>query len=176
MRKLTVLLSISITFLFFTLTIASASGQSSYSEDRSRIENLIARYTFALDFRDADAYASTFTEDGILDSGIGIKKGREEIKSIIALMNGFNGNSNNAEVRRHIISNIVLKIEGDKAVGRAYWHSVKMDKASGIPAFISFGHYEDEYVKVNGEWFFSKRKIYNEKRPNRSAKGTNPAW
>ena len=173
MKKLTVLITTSITFLFLTLTIAAASGQSSYSENRSRIENLIARYTFALDFKDADAYASTFSENGILDSGIGIKKGREEIKSVIALMNGFNGN---AEVRRHIISNIVLKIEGDKAVGRAYWHSVKMDKVSGAPAFISFGHYEDEYVKVNGEWFFSKRKIYNEKRPNRSAKGPNPAW
>jgi hypothetical protein len=26
----------------------------------------------------------------------------------------------------------------------------------------SFGHYEDELVKVDGEWLFSLRKIYNE--------------
>jgi hypothetical protein len=26
----------------------------------------------------------------------------------------------------------------------------------------SFGYYEDELVKVDGEWLFSPRKIYNE--------------
>jgi len=25
-----------------------------------------------------------------------------------------------------------------------------------------FGHYEDELAKVNGQWFFTKRKIYND--------------
>lgn len=40
---------------------------ASYAEDRAAIEHLMARYLFALDFFDADAYASCFTEDGVLD-------------------------------------------------------------------------------------------------------------
>jgi hypothetical protein len=39
------------------------------------------------------------------------------------------------------------------------------------------GHYEDELVKVNGQWFFSKRKIYNEGSAKWQYKGgVNPAW
>lgn len=40
----------------------------------------------------------------------------------------------------------------------------------------SFGHYEDEMIKVNGKWLFSKRKIYNEQVDKWVAKGANPAW
>jgi hypothetical protein len=40
-----------------------------------------------------------------------------------------------------------------------------------------FGHYEEEMVKVNGKWFFTKRKIYNEGSARWQYKGTgNPAW
>jgi len=40
-----------------------------------------------------------------------------------------------------------------------------------------FGHYEDELVKVNGQWFFTKRKIYNEGSARWQYKGgVNPAW
>ena len=56
---------------------------SSYAEDRAQIEDLQARYMFALDFQDLDTYASTFTKDGILDI-VGMKwQGREEIKKAI---------------------------------------------------------------------------------------------
>jgi len=40
-----------------------------------------------------------------------------------------------------------------------------------------FGHYEDELVKVNGQWLFTKRKIYNEGSARWQYKGgVNPAW
>src|SRR5262249_328216 len=57
---------------------------SSYAEDRAAIEDLQARYLFALDFHDPDLYVSTFTEDGVLDYGSGEVKGRQAIKDVIA--------------------------------------------------------------------------------------------
>ena len=42
--------------------------------------------------------------------------------------------------------------------------------------FDGYGHYEDELVKVNGQWLFSKRRIYNEGRADCAHKGGNPAW
>ena len=43
--------------------------------------------------------------------------------------------------------------------------------------FDGFGHYEDELVKVNGTWLFTKRKIYNAGRDEWAYKGgKNPAW
>ncbi len=63
---------------------------------------------------------------------------------------------------RHNITNIVLKIDGDKAVGRAYWFHYGNNNPERKAVFGSYGHYEDEMVKVNGQWLFSKRVIYNE--------------
>ena len=58
----------------------SDTGRSSYAEDRAQIEDLQARYLFALDFFDMDTYVSTFTEDGILDIVAYQVQGREEIR------------------------------------------------------------------------------------------------
>jgi hypothetical protein len=66
----------------------SASAQSSYAEDRAEIQNLQARYMFALDFRDGTEYASTFTEDGIFDYTAGKIRGREAIAAFINNMRG----------------------------------------------------------------------------------------
>ena len=161
----------------------SAAGATSYGEDRSLIENLQARYLFALDFHDPDLYVSTFTPDGVLDYGTGDVRGREAIKKVIAGMPG-NAQAQTAAEKtglrpaagRHHISNIVLKIAGNKAIGRAYWFHTGNDNPQRSATLGGFGHYEDELVKVNGEWLFSKRTIYNEGNAQWAAKGGNPAW
>ena len=50
-----------------TTGVKSSSYNRNYAEDRAQIEDLQARYLFALDHFDLDTYVSTFTEDGILD-------------------------------------------------------------------------------------------------------------
>lgn len=77
---------------------------------------------------------------------------------------------------RHNITNIVLKIDGDKAVGRAYWFHYGNDNPERKAVLNSYGHYEDEMVKVNGEWLFSKRVIYNEQMAEWIGPTENPCW
>ena len=48
----------------FTLNVAFADN---YAEDRAAIMDLQGCYLFALDFHDAETYASTFAEDGIIN-------------------------------------------------------------------------------------------------------------
>jgi hypothetical protein len=166
----------------------SAAG-TSYGEDRAQIEDLQARYLFALDFHDPNLYASTFTPDGVLDYGEGDVRGRDAIIKVIA---GMPGNrpapAASATVAgdkpalrpaagRHQITNIVLKIDGNKAVGRSSWFHIGNDNPQRSNTIGGFGHYEDDLVKVNGQWFFSKRKIYNEGSAKWQYKaGVNPAW
>ena len=38
-----------------------------YASDRAEIADLMARYLFAMDYNDYDAYAECFAEDGVLD-------------------------------------------------------------------------------------------------------------
>ena len=78
---------------------------------------------------------------------------------------------------RHQITNIVLKITGNKAVGRSSWFHIGNDNPQRSNTIGGFGHYEDEMVKVNGQWFFTKRTIFNEGSARWQYKGDrNPAW
>jgi hypothetical protein len=159
------------------------SEADSYAEDRALIEDLQARYMFALDFGDLDKYVATFTEDGILDIGEGEWRSRDTIRKILSAMPKPEEPpadtytlKQHPPTGRHSITNIVLKIEGDTAYGRAYWFHMSNRNPQRSATLDSYGHYEDVIVKINGVWLFSKRKIYNEQVSKWSAPHTNPCW
>jgi hypothetical protein len=167
-------------FLAAALACATGIAHAGYGDDRALIEDLQARYLFAFDFGDPQGYANTFAPDGILDFGWGEIKGREAIAKFIV-----DGRKRTEEARaktpvgqrpsigRHIINNIVVKIDGNKARGVAYWsHMTSGPDGRGGVDF--FGHYEDELVKVNGEWLFARRRIYNEAVPEWASQYVNP--
>jgi hypothetical protein len=87
MRKMTVPLAFAAVASLITAVVMSTAYQpsvtaqarpaSTYGEDRAAIEDLQARYLFALDFHDPDLHVTTFTEDGMLDYGSGDVKGRQ---------------------------------------------------------------------------------------------------
>lgn len=164
--------------LALTLTACSRPAESSYGDDRAKIEDLQARYLFAFDWNDAEAYANTFAEDGVLNFGWGEIKGRQAIRDFIDPPGeqpapAATPEGERPRVGRHIISNIVVNIDGDKATGRAYWtHMTTGPTGYGTVDF--FGHYEDEMVKVDGEWLFSSRHVYNEAIPEWAAGANNP--
>jgi len=146
----------------------AAPAPDSYAADRARIENLQARYLFAMDFRDAQSYAATFTEDGVLDYGAGQLKGRQAIHDMVA---GFRERAATLQPGegppkgRHSITSMVIDVQGDRATSVAYWFLMGNDNPERKTQLESFGHYEDELVKIDGQWLFSLRKIYNEEVP-----------
>jgi SnoaL-like protein len=182
MRKSIILLVGNVFALLPMLVGVPAFAADSYADDRAKIENLQARYMFAMDWRDADTYASCFTENGVLDYAGGVENGRKAIHDMIVRMRerGEKAAKENPGQRqgwmRHNITNIVLKIDGNKAIGRAYWTEFENRKDVNHAEIGAFGHYEDELVKINGEWFFTKRKIYNEQMEKRAASSKSPAW
>ena len=186
MRKWVILLLSTVAALPLILTVYGTSARTnagSYGEDRARIEDLQARYLFALDFYDLDTDVSTFTEDGVLDI-IGYKvKGRDAIRKALEDARAVFNVSGNEDAQkpypatgRHNITNIVLKIDGDRAVGRAYWFHYGNNNPERRAEVDAYGHYEDELVKVNGQWLFSKRVIYNENNAEWIAPAQNPSW
>lgn len=149
------------------LLLAGCEG-SSYAEDRALIEDLQARYLFAMDFHDPDAYAATFAEDGVLDFGAGQLKGREAIRNMVARTRERLASQQPGEGPprgRHSITNKVITIDGNEARSVAYWFLMSNDNPERQSVLDSYGHYEDELVKVNGQWLFRRRKIYNEEVP-----------
>lgn len=172
--------SFSLYFAAAALACVASIAYAGYGDDRALIEDLQARYLFAFDFGDPEGYSGTFAPDGILDFGWGEIKGRDAIAKFIV-----DGRKRTEEARaktpagqrpnvgRHIISNIVVKVDGNKARALAYWsHMTSGPDGRGGVDF--FGHYEDELVKVNGEWLFARRRIYNEAVPEWASQYTNP--
>lgn len=153
----------------------------SYADDRAEIEDLMARYLFALDFFDAQAYADCFTEDGVLDWAGGTVEGREAIRAEAAGMKEAMARVFGAEtIVRHFVTNIAIAVDGDRAATRAAWfeayNSGPADpRHARSPVMGSFGHYEDELARVSGRWLFKRRKIFNEFLEGRGAGSGNPA-
>jgi len=189
MRKLTIVSpgSIALLLMVFAVSCASPPASTSYGEDRALIEELQARYMFALDFGDIDTYLTTFTEDGVLDIGTGPIKGHDAIREILGGMPDADSAESKPAPKedsglypgtgRHNITNIAIRINGDKADGRAYWFHYNNQNPERTAVLDSYGHYEDEMVKVNGQWLFSKRRIYNELVADWANKNTeNPCW
>jgi len=190
MRRLStlVLCIVAILSITFIMSYTSADTKvSTYAEDRAQIEDLQARYMFALDFGDMDTYVKTFTKDGVLDI-IGMKwQGRETIFKGLSGMSADRPESPSEgdakekkelypSTGRHNITNIVIKINGNKATGRAYWFHMGNDNPERKATLDSYGYYEDEMEKVNGEWLFSKRVIYNEQMAEWIGSKENPCW
>lgn len=150
-----------------TSAAPDAAPRNDYALDRAQIENLQARYLFAMDFRDPDSYAQTFAEDGVLDFGAGQLKGRDAIRNMIERSRQAGDGPGGPPRGRHSITSIVIDVDGDRATSVAYWFLMVNDSPDRQARVHSFGHYEDELVKVDGQWLFKLRKIYNE--------GT-PAW
>jgi hypothetical protein len=152
-----------------------------YARDRAEIEDLQARYLFALDWQDADAYAATFTTDGVLDWTGGIIRGREGIRAEAAKMRATFAKKEAADAPtrpsrlRHLTSAAVIRVDGDRATSTIEWFEIDNDGKKRYPAVTGYGHFEDELRKVDGKWLISYHKIFNETYENRAAGPKNPA-
>jgi len=159
-----------------------AAYERDYAQDRAEIEDLQSRYLFALNWQDPALYASTFAPDGVLVWAGGTVTGREaiieemqEAKEVDARAAAGVAPLRPAR-RRHFISNLVLRIDGERATARAYWFEFNNDMRDRRPYLGAYGHYQDELRRVDGRWLFTRRQIFNEQRDDMVATDVNPAW
>ncbi|MEO6040924.1 MAG: nuclear transport factor 2 family protein [Croceibacterium sp.] len=151
----------------------------SYAADRAEIADLMARYLFAMDYLDGDAYAECFTEDGVLDYAMGTTRGREAIRAEAAV---FRANIGRIFVRedgtpaklRHLVQHKSIRVAGDKAWHAGLWWEMSDGGPGGALKPESFGTYEDELARTGGRWLFARRKIYNEFLAGRHSGPDNP--
>jgi hypothetical protein len=164
------------------LTLSFAAGNAhaerypdGYGDDRAEIVDLQARYVLAMDYLDADGYAAVFTEDGVLDWARGEVKGRAAIREFMAsgtydLTRGAPeakapDGRNWPSTVRHVITNQVIKVDGDKARAITYWIQFNNNAERNKVEWMLFGSWYDEFAKVDGEWFFTLHRIHNEGHP-----------
>jgi uncharacterized protein (TIGR02246 family) len=119
------------------------------TEDVVAIQQLVARYNFAVDEGDADAFAGTFTPDGEFGAGGQVMRGHDELRAFVTGRAGV-------APRRHVVSSMLVDGDGDRASLRAYLQVFALGDDGSFQVAVQ-GTYDDELVRVPDGWRFARR-------------------
>jgi uncharacterized protein (TIGR02246 family) len=142
---------------------AADAPSAGTAQDRAAIQNLIAKYAFALDTLNADLYASVFAPDAEFSFGGNTYRGRDQIRGVIASIKERRAArpASDGPVPKsyHAITNTLIEFDNDhQAHHRSYWQTITGQ--SGGPFTVGgMGIYEDTIVRTDGEWLIKKREI-----------------
>jgi uncharacterized protein (TIGR02246 family) len=152
-------------FIAFLLTPTLVYAQENLGtyEDRIAVEDVMARYVWAVDSLDADGYVAVFTDDAVIDSNGSLSKGHAEIRKIVTGMiqrrdeNKAKGQP--AANLYHVISSVRITFpKPGEALHHSYWQTMRRDK-DGRMMTAAMGRSEDRLVKRNGRWLIQTRKL-----------------
>jgi hypothetical protein len=124
-------------------------------EDHMAIEQLLMEYGRSLDNRDFVTYSNLFAETGEWTGGFGSFRGPAAIKA--AMEKTFEAAASDIPKGSnfHVLSNIIIDINGDRATASSKFLFVKMDKSKPDPVIA--GRYEDVLIREKGVWKFLQR-------------------
>lgn len=123
-------------------------------EDRLDIQELLARYVWALDTGDADGVVACFTEDGYLDhQPEGRFQGPERIRELLDHL--WYGRPGWFIGRQHLASHLLITREGaDTARLRAYFSILQHDMDYRRSFVFGLGSWNNVCVRRDGAWRF----------------------
>jgi uncharacterized protein (TIGR02246 family) len=124
-------------------------------EDREDIRALILAYGAAHDHRDYKTFASLFAKEGEWVGGLGSAKGPDAIFELMDRTIGHDPKPNGSGTY-HVMTNDQIKIEGDRASATTKWIYLTPGP-DNAPRMVFLGHYDDQFVRENGEWKFLRR-------------------
>lgn len=143
MKKIIALLTV-----FLACTLPAHAAELS-AQDYMEIQQLYARYNLAIDHGEAEAWAATFTPDGVFNTFAGHD-------ALVGFIQDWRQNMHGAALK-HWNSNLSIAGNSQAATGSVYLLLVDF---STKPVSIAFsGTYSDTLVKTKQGWRFSKRTV-----------------
>jgi len=127
---------------------------SAVLEAKDAIRELMAAYAQALDAcRFADV-AACFAADGEWTTDYGAARGPAEIEAFIRGIVPVRGEG---PQRKHYITNIIIKVDGDSAIAVSDYLIIRESEDGLIP--VMGGTYKDRFVKTPAGWRFSRKEL-----------------
>ena len=122
-------------------------------EDRIAIEELNYQYALYVDSMRIDDWVGVFASDGVLDEsefGLGLHAGHDGLRSY--------GDTMRKEVvhQVHLMTNhLIAEVGPDRASGTVF---ALVEAVTNVIGHVRFHvRYDDEYVKLDGQWKFQSR-------------------
>jgi hypothetical protein len=121
-------------------------------QDYNEIQQLYARYAHGIDTHaeDGQAYANTYTDDGVLDVGVRKYEGRA------ALINLAKPPGDPTLV--HVVSNVAIEPSPEGARVVANMAQLTLGEKGKPPVLRGIGRYEDVVVRTPNGWRFKYKK------------------
>ena len=137
----------------WALRAQSAKPATLTAADYLELQQLVARYSYAVDMHggDGSAFAALFTPDGKLGT---LAKGTAQLTAFAAKTNA---DRSGPAFARHYVTNVVIKPAPGGATGRSYLVTIDGAEGSKPTTMLSGGHYDDVYVKTPQGWRIKSR-------------------
>ena len=163
----------------FTASAAAHEYADDYAADRAEIEDLMARYLFAIDYFDWDAYIATFAPDAELEFANGTSRGHAAIRTAVTNFSEGIGRFYHTEdgqpaKLRHVVLQSVIRVEGNRAWGTTLWVEMANNGPDDAMKMGTYGIYEDQFSRLDGQWLIQRRRVLNEFLPGRNSGPENP--
>jgi uncharacterized protein (TIGR02246 family) len=126
-------------------------------EDKDAIREVMAAYCHALDAGRFADVASLFADDGVWTTDYGEAKGRGEIEHLLRSIVPMKGEG---PQRKHYITNIIIKVNGDSAESISDYLVVRESGPDLIP--VMGGTYKDKWVRQDGTWRFKRKELVHD--------------
>jgi len=135
--------------------MSNSSAIVSAIADRLEIEDLLTRYCRAIDSLDWELLDTVFVAEAFIDytSSGGVKGVYPEVRAWLAqVLPGF-------PVRQHLVTNLQIRIDGDRATSRAYFYNPmgRPQPDGSVKLFFVGGDYVDELVRTEAGWRIAQR-------------------
>jgi SnoaL-like domain len=131
--------------------------------DRLAIRELVEAYAHCADRRDAKAQMALFTADTHFVVYMNAKdpKPSQELHSREALAPVFADLNQYAATMHFLGQTTILTLTGDRGTAETYCmpHHLAIDGAKRR-LMIAALRYSDQFVKIDGAWLFSERRLY----------------
>jgi hypothetical protein len=127
-------------------------------EDTKQIHDLLIRYGLMLDSKDFKGYSELFSRDAVWIGGFGSHSTPAGIEAMLLKYMGPAAPGTRNKDNFHLLTNEIIQVDGDraKAVSKLIFY---VKGPEGRPTPQMAGHYDDEFVRENGQWKFSKRVV-----------------
>jgi ketosteroid isomerase-like protein len=134
--------------------------------EKLAIQELCSRYCQTIDAQDSVGWARCFTPDGAFEFDGHVVRGHEALRQ-------YADTHTRVMRARHMTLNHLYDVNGDRATGRAT--TVVSIATLGGYKIMGQGAYEDDLLKINGEWKIRHRRVKNDYLVSDPAKPVNLA-
>jgi hypothetical protein len=125
------------------------------NEARLAIHDLLARYAWALNTGDLDAFVDTFAVDAMVHDLGQFSEGREQIAAFARYQfarPAFPG-------RQHWINHVLMRGNNERCTVKSFCACYEWIRGTDIRQLYRTFYYDDVCVKHDGRWFFKQRSI-----------------